>query len=60
MKDWICSQCGLMHSEHPAGMRERLAEIDAEIASVPERLTALNEERQAILRDLSRSALTSG
>jgi hypothetical protein len=56
MKDWICGQCGLMHSEHPAGMRERLAEIDAEIASVEQwasKLTALNEERQAILRALA-------
>lgn len=55
MQDWICSQCGLWHSEHESGMRERLAEIDAEIAAAPQwgaGLTPLIEERRAIERNL--------
>ena len=58
MKDWICSQCGLMHSEHPEGMRKRLAEIDQEIAETKQwgaKLTALDEERRVLLRNLEAS-----
>jgi hypothetical protein len=58
MKDWICSQCGEWHSEHPSGLRERLAELDAEIAATKQwgaKLTALDEERRGILRALGQS-----
>lgn len=58
MKDWICSQCGELHSDHPSGMRERIAEIDAEIANATHwgaKITALDEERRGLLAALKTS-----
>jgi hypothetical protein len=53
-KDLICSQCGRVQSDF-AGWLDRLVDIDKRIAAVKQwgaLLTALNEERQGILREM--------
>jgi hypothetical protein len=56
MTDLICSKCGMAHPDLDVDRGwDRLLELDAKITRVKQwgaLLTALNEERQALLRSL--------